>query len=193
MRILLTAILVLLAGCYPAPEIPDGHDAGGVDCANNSPPFIANLEMNSFEQDGGDGLWLLSLHFDWADPGIAGAADRPNMSGGYISAEEQTFSFPTKWITPEHLVSTCIEPPDLAGSCLAAGHGSNGCNSVNDLETCTQGELTMLLTSDDGGFSKYQDILLEFRVRDRCGDQSNFKLVEYEVGSGHLVETPPAE
>jgi hypothetical protein len=192
MRVHLLAIL-LLTGCYDAAQIPDGHDAGGVDCATNSPPFIANVEMNSIQPDGGDGLYIVTLHFDWADPGIAGAADRPNMAGGYISGELQDFTFPTVWITPEELVSTCIAAPELADICGEAGHGTNGCSSVDDLESCTQGELTLVGTSDDGGYQKYEQLLLEFRVRDRCGDQSNFKLIEYEVGSGHLVETPPAE
>jgi hypothetical protein len=192
MRLLTTAI-ILLMGCSPTPLIPDGHDAGGVDCANNSQPFIANLEMNSLLlADGDDGAYALSLHFDWADPGVSGGSDRPNMSGGYVSGEEYSFQWPTWWFTPEDLVSTCIGAP--ADICAPFGHGANGCASVDDLESCTRGELTLVLEGTDEPLLKYQDILLEFRIRDRCGDTSNFKLVEYEVGSGHLVESaPPAD
>ena len=78
-----------------------------------------------------------------------------------------------------------------AGTCEQANHGQNGCASTDDLESCTQGELTIFKGSD--AYQQYFDVLLEFRVRDRCGDESNFKLIEYEIGSGHLVESPPAE
>lgn len=194
--------IVFLVGCFPPSQIPDGHDAGGVDCESNNAPFIANIEMNSFEQEEDDGLYWLSVHFDWADPGVAGAGDRQNMSGGYISGELLNVQFPTVWFTPERLQEGCIDPPEFEGACLESNHGQGdqagdltpdghrGCGSPDDLDACVQGELTFLYTSE--AFVMYRDILLEFRVRDRCGDESNFKLVEYEIGSGHLVETPPA-
>lgn len=117
MRLLPIAI-VFLAGCIDPAQVPDGHDFGGVDCADNNAPFIANVEMNSFQREGGDGLYILSLHFDWADPGIAGGSDRPNMSGGYISGEMYNVEFSTRWITPDMLVASCTDPLDAPGTCM---------------------------------------------------------------------------
>ena len=190
MRFLPIAI-VFLFGCYEPWQIPDGHDAGGVDCPENSQPYIANVEMNSLQLEGDDGSYAVSVHFAWADPGVNNAGDLPNMSGGYLSGEELSYQWPTVWFTPEDLVSGCIGAP--AAICAPFSHPTSGCANIDDLDSCTQGTLTWAVEGPDEPFLKYQDLLLEFRVRDRCGDESNLKLIEYEVGSGHLVETPAPE
>lgn len=194
MRFLPIAIVLLTTGCWTDSGLPLVGDAGATGCDGNSPPFIANIEMASWFDDN-TALWQLGLHWDWADPGIGGASDPPNMEGGYVSGEAVGFEVRSLFFTEASLVDSCILYSEEGSSVVAEGSPCDaapfsrvGC-TANSLETCTQGEMTYLLNFEDA-LVQYQDIVLEFRVRDRCGASSNEKFIEYEIGSGHLLENP---
>lgn len=208
MRWIPIAIVLFSVGCAPSVTAVPGFDAGGVDCRENTPPYVGGVEMNS--QETGDGFFLLSLSFLWSDPGLNDSSDLQNMRGGYISGEALGFSFGSSWFMPEQLDTGCIDPVDHPGACLNSGHGRGdepgdvetpdghqGCGDSSDGAACQSGEMTFFYAGEDG-LQQYQDITLEFRVRDRCGELASFevlcdtdesvlpvsKLVNYEIGSG---------
>ncbi len=194
MRFLLIAIALFATGCWTDSGLPLPGDPGAQGCAENSPPFIANVEMNSQFDPDTEG-WQLALHWDWADPGVGGASDPPNMEGGYVSGEIVGFEMRSLFFTEAALVNSCISYIEEGSAidpendpCENVPFGRAGC-TANSLDTCTQGEMTYLLGAEDP-LQQYQDIVMEFRVRDRCGAASNEKFIEYEIGSGHLSENP---
>ncbi len=194
MRFLLIAIALFATGCWTDSGLPLSGDPGAEGCAENSPPFIANVEMDSEPLDNGEG-WQLALHWDWADPGVGGASDPPNMEGGYFNGEAVGFEVRSLFFTEAILVNSCMtyveegSPIDPeADLCDGVPFGRAGC-TPNSLDTCTQGEITRLFAFETP-LQQYQDIVMEFRVRDRCGAASNEKFIEYEIGSGHLSENP---
>ena len=204
MRLHPALLVLLLAGCFDPGPGPAGWDADP-DCANNSPPAIGNVELNSLEiieerdeprdddDDSGEEVryYTMSIHFDWVDPGVSGAEDPPNLvGGGYFSAEIFGFDTPDFPFTRGNLVEACVMPASEAdpNPCAPYGHGSAGCTSEGAVDTCTQGELTIPLTSDQGGFPNDELVELEFRIRDTCGATSNEKSASYQPGTGLAVE-----
>jgi hypothetical protein len=188
----LLLLLPLLAACGPATPTVNGWDPGvsAADCLVNSPPFIGNIEMDSaFVNE----AWYVSIHFDWADPGRQGATDPPNLLFGYFSAEARGFDFPSAWLRPQELEAACIlGPDDLEAGATCAGFGSNdegfphhtfdGCA---DAANCQQGELTAVVLPENG--VEYMPFDVTFRIRDRCGIQSNEVTIPYVLGDGLQV------
>lgn len=191
-----------LAACFDGGGPIAGWD-GGSDCQSNNPPAIGNVEMNSLEieeeerggddDDSADVRWyLMSIHFDWVDPGAEGAEDPPNLvAGGYFSGEIFGYDLPDFEFTRANLVDACAAPgvegnPD---PCAAFGHGSTGCPSEETIDQCTQGEFTLPLEAEGGGFPGDVVLDVEFRIRDACGATSNEKAASYQPGTGMAVET----
>ena len=206
MRLRHCLALLLLLGCYDPGGGPAGWDADP-DCAGNSPPAVGNVEINSIEvvdEDAGDDdamddddsgepvrYYTMSIHFDWVDPGVSGAEDPPNLiGGGYFSAEIFGYDTPDFPFDRVNLVEACVVPASEANPdpCGVYGHGSAGCSSAGAVDTCTQGEFTLPLIAEDGGFPSDEIIELEFRIRDACGATSNEKAASYQPGTGLAVE-----
>ena len=165
--------LLLAALCLSACGVEEGpyygYDPSGEECINNSPPAIGNLEMNS-QFDNDEVRWLFSLHFDWADPGIQGASDPPNLVGGYFSSELFGYASEDIVFTAGLLQAACgaLDPETGASGCIGLGHSLNGCPSGGVL-SCTEGEFTVPYISLDGPLEEDQEIEIEFRIRDACG------------------------
>jgi|GEM_PF-2815878 len=201
MRRVFPLFALFLMGCPTNPAITgwDGiyNDSDVANCLGNSPPFIANVEMNSFAPDPLAGAlgWSYTVHFDWADPGVAGAEDIPNIWNGLYSHERQGVSSPDYVLDETALTSTCLSGVNEATgdpACAGTGHGMSGC-TPGSIETCTQGELTYgPVTAEDILFDG-QDIEVRFRIYDECGLSSNEKVVQYTIGAGLQSEQGPPE
>ncbi len=167
-----------------------GWDPGGVDCINNSPPAIGNLALNSDELSDGNG-WFYTIHFAWADPGVSGASDPPNLLGGHFSSEvfQREFAEDIE-LTAERLESGCSTPPTGAEGeidiCSLAHPGTAGCGT-GGVEGCTNATFTISYVGSPP-LEEGEVIDTEFRIRDLCGATSNEMSIVYTLGSGLLVE-----
>ena len=204
----LALICLLLSGCFDPGPSAVGWD-GGPACANNSPPAVGNVELNSVlipeedqpgdDDDGADDddsaapvrFYSLSIHFDWVDPGVSGAEDPPNLvGGGHFSSEILGQNTPDLGFTRANLVDACSAPSTEAdpNPCGAYAHGGAGCSSPDAVDTCTTGEFTVLVGAEGLGFPNNELVELEFRIRDACGATSNTKSATYQPGQGLVVE-----
>jgi len=198
-------LALLLVGCFDPGPGPGGWNADP-DCANNNPPAIGNVEINSIEvldedvgdDDAGDDddsvepvRWFsVSVHFDWVDPGVSGAEDPPNLiGGGFFSAEVFGADVPDYPFTRPNLVAACAMPATAENPdpCSVYGHGQGGCSSEGAVDTCNTGEFTVPLAGE-GGFPNDRMMELQFRIRDACSATSNEKSASYLPGSGMAVE-----
>jgi hypothetical protein len=178
-------LAALLAGCPAFDGTPYSYDADGENCHLNNPPAVGNVELNSiyFEEEL---KWMVSIHFDWVDPGVQGAEDPPNMVLGQFSIEFFRATTEDITLTREHLEGACVPGPEGDPSvCAVFGHSMGGCP---DAITCSQGELTVPYQPLDFDWVEDEEIELEFRVRDACGAVSNEKSATYTIGSGLAVE-----
>ncbi len=180
---------LLLPACAPAaPQIPDSSP-----CEGNSAPFIGNLSLDSAcvvgadlidcltpeGQDlidaGEESACSLTILFQWADPGVAGAADPPNMVGGMISAELSIAQFNSLWISDVEdgapVDDRLWAPVDRAA---------------------TQGEFGMVLYPEEI-LSYHSPATINLRVRDACDAESNNIGCRYLLGTGEWIDcVPPA-
>lgn len=192
MRTLPLLALLAAAGCMDLSTVPAGWDPGADDaaCAQNAPPFIGNFAMDSAES-GERGAWVVGIHFDWADPGIAGAADPPNVEFGYVTVQAQGYVLWSSVVRPQDLVHGCMEYDDTDNGlgqpvgCPTAGFtqfGSAGC-PAGSIDTCTAGQLNIAWSGE--GASQFSPLDMIVRMRDRCGDVSNEFGLQYDVGDGY--------
>ncbi len=175
----------LLGACAPANPILTGGDPGAAGCSTNTPPAIANVELFSwFDEALSSYYW--SIHFDWRDPYPSENGDPPNLVGGYISLEVLTYDADSRWFDEATLTTACDS--GMLDECTDAGHGMTGCPE-GAVDTCTQGEMTFPFSSFDGPLIEGQELVFEFRVRDRCGASSLDKGGSYVIGSGRVSES----
>lgn len=192
----LLALILPLAGCPVPGGSPVYITEYGEVCNANSPPAIGNVELNSFVPPNGTSN-LLSIHFDWIDPGVSGAADAPNLESGWFTAEIGGYIAEDIVLTEDILVRACNSEPfengeETVNYCTMAGHGLAGC-SAGAVETCSSAELTIIYQAEGDGFQDDQVVQMEFRIRDRCLGTSNEKSASYVIGSGLAVEGGGAE
>ena len=182
------SLVLLMTGCPTFEGTPQSYDAGGVNCHANSAPAIGNVEINSLPSEEAE-TYLVSLHFDWVDPGVSGAEDPSNLLGGHISIEFFGGSTEDIRLDRRILEEACTwesEVEDDPSPCLPFGHSLAGCADAKD--NCPQGEITGLFVPLDFTWVQDEEIELEFRIRDACGAMSNEKAATYEIGSGMAVE-----
>ena len=188
--ILLLFALPALFACQPLDPV-QGWDPGGSNCAQNTAPYIDNVQVNSayvVEEE----KWLLAVGFNWADPGSGGALDPPNLIGGEFSWEVSGLTSEDISLTPSILASGCTaqEMTTYCGLLTVGG----GCQS-SDLATCGTASLTVVgfivPVSGDESPSEGFVITMEMRIRDTCGMTSNSKTATYALGQGLIVENGP--
>lgn len=188
MRALLAGLL--LAACAPpAPQIP-----APLGCEDNTPPFIGNLTMDSTcevgepvvdcgSEEGQDAIeageepiWSLIVGFLYADPGVEGAGDPPNMVGGMISGELSLGQFTSFWL---------YDPVDF-------NPGEDPTYVPVDREA-TSGELLLPILIPEIRVDYYSPATINLRVRDGCDVPSNEIGCRYLMGTGEWLNcVPPA-
>ena len=181
-------LILLTSGCPTFEGTPYSYDEDGENCHANSPPAVGNVEINSLQSEEEE-TWLISLHFDWVDPGVSGAGDPPNMLGGHIAIEFFGGSTDDIPLNRQILEDACTWEPEVEGDpspCIPFGHSMSGCADAK--ENCPQGEITGIFVPLDFTWVQDEEIELEFRIRDACGATSNEKAATYEIGSGMAVE-----
>ena len=184
-------LAALLPACAPTVQ-PLG---GSADCADNSAPFIGNLTMNStcaigpelvdcFTTAGQEFLhlgieeavWDLTTEFQFADPGIAGATDPPNMVGGMVSWELSLGGQGSAWLYDP----LDFDPGERSGY-LAVERGA------------PQGLIALPAYLPETELSYQSPATLNVRVRDACDVESNNISCRYLMGTGEWIDcTPPA-
>jgi len=194
---LLSLSVLITSGCAVPPTQIDGYDEYAEGCDTNSPPAIANIEVNSVpdDQEGFEGGYLLSFHFDWRDPNPPDDSQAQNMVGGYMSINMQGWEFNSRWIDEDLLLNGCAASSfELFCQPLGYTPGSVGC-SASAAADCTTGQITWPIRGGDSLLAEGSEILFEMRVRDRCGavssEKNNYEAGAYVIGSG-LFELPDA-
>jgi len=191
---LLPLLAAVLLGC-PASPLTTGWEDSFDDCVGNSPPFLANVEfafllvppLEPLPDPPPAPTFLVGVHFDWADPGVAEAADPPNLWNGELTAElggTVALDVPDYRLDEQRLVSTCVSPlvGDLLGqeACEAMPFSFTGC-TPGDLEACSQGELNLGPLGPEGGYAINDFVALTFRIVDRCGLPSADTILEFPI------------
>ena len=193
-RVLTIIALLALVGCQPLPPVT-GWDPGGVNCEENSAPFIDNVQINS-AYVGEAELWLMVMGFKWADPGSGGAVDPPNLQGGEFSLELSGMSSEDTLLTQSILETGCggDTDPELgtASYCSLVNVGS-GCPN-GGVATCSTAALAfpgfIIPVNGSEGPVEGDEIEVELRIRDVCGMASNSKNATYFLGQGLIIENP---
>jgi hypothetical protein len=179
--------LPILFSCQSLDPV-EGWDPGGVNCAENTAPYIDNVQVNSAyvaEEE----KWLLVTGFNWADPGSGGASDPPNLVGGEFSWELSGITSEDIFLTQSILESGCTAT-EMATYCglLTVGGGcpNGGVASCGTASLSVPGLIVPLsgTESPSEGFV----ITMEMRLRDACGMASNSKTATYALGQGLIVE-----
>jgi len=178
-------------------SVIDSYSDRGENCFENSPPAIANIELDSGDSAGLEGSenigWWLALHFDWQDPHPAQATDPQNMVSGLVSVNVLDLGNNSFWIDETILKDGCRGGTEVC-SYLGFGPGSTGCAGATAAE-CTDGQITAAIAGTDNPIADNTPIFYELRVRDECGAVSslktNYETGPYFVGSGR-VEVPDA-
>jgi hypothetical protein len=185
--ILLLFSLPALFACQPLDSV-EGWNPGGINCAQNTAPYIDNVQVNStyvVEEE----KWLLAAGFNWADPGTGGALDPPNLIGGEFSWELSGMTSEDLALTPSILASGCTAQ-EMTAYCglLTVGGGCPG----GAVATCGTASLTVpgFIVPVSGNESPSEGLIItmEMRIRDACGMTSNSKTATYALGQGLIVE-----
>jgi len=178
--------LPFLFACQPLDPV-EGWDPGGTNCAQNTAPYIDNVQVNS-AYVGEEEKWLLAAGFNWADPGSGGASDAPNLLGGEFSWELSGLTSEDILLTQSILESGCTAQTTTYCGLLTVGGGCpNG-----GVATCGTASLTVpgFIVPLSGNVSPEEGtiITMEMRIRDACGMTSNSKTATYTLGQGLIVE-----
>lgn len=194
---LLLFALPALFSCQPLDPV-QGWDPGGNNCAQNTAPFIDNVQVNSAYVAAAE-LWLLVVGFNWADPGSGGASDPPNLLGGEFSIELSGMVSDDILLTQGVLESGCTGDTDpeegtatycglltVGGGCPNGGVASCGTASLS-----VPGFIVPV--SEDDTPSEGDTVTMEMRIRDTCGMTSNSKTATYVLGQGLIVENSETE
>ncbi len=196
--LLLTLVLMLpaLTGCPATGGVPMHFNDRGENCQGNIPPFIQNVELNSFLIAGQEASgYRMSVHFEWFDPGDPSANNPPsNIEGGDLTIEFGGYTSEDVPMTESLLVATCEsllvgDGEEAVDPCVLAGHGlGGGCPSGQDIDGCVGGALTTIWVGTSGPLVNNEVVDVEFRLRDRCMGTSNEKSASYQIGSGLAIE-----
>jgi len=179
--------LPVLFACQPLDPV-EGWDPGGNNCAQNTAPYIDNVQVNS-TYVGEEEKWLLAVGFNWADPGSGGAADPPNLLGGEFTWELSGMTSEDVPLTQSILESGCTAQATTTycGLLTVGGGCPNG-----GVATCGTASLTVpgFIVPLSGTVSPEEGtvITMEMRLRDACGMTSNSKTATYALGQGLIVE-----
>jgi hypothetical protein len=192
---LLLFALPTLFACQPLDPV-EGWDPGGSNCAQNTAPFIDNVQVNS-AYVGEVEQWILVVGFNWADPGTGGASDPPNLRGGEFSIELSGIVSDDILLTEGILESGCTGDTDpevgTATYCslltIGGGCPNGGVSSCGTASLSVPGYIVP--ASDDNGVAEGDIITMEMRIRDTCGMTSNSKTATYALGQGLIVENGP--
>jgi hypothetical protein len=188
---LLFLALPLLLGCQPLDPV-SGWDPRGVNCAQNTAPFIDNVQINSAYIDEVE-KWVLVMGFNWADPGSGGASDPPNLLGGEFAIEVSGLTSENILLTEGILESGCASYGDdgsatdycdmltVGGGCPSGGVADCGTASLTIPGFIIPGSSEVVILEGDV-------LTMEMRVRDLCGMTSNSKPATYTLGQGLIIE-----
>ncbi len=195
MRLLLALAALLLAACAPEPPgIPVGN-ADSEACQANSAPFLGNLRIDSActvgpdlsdcRSDAGkeaialgeEPSWALLVDIDYADPGIAGATDPPNMVGGLVTTELSLGYFGSFWLY------------DVDDYTPAEGSTSY----LPVVRDATQGTILFPALVPEIEVDYYSPATFNVRVRDACDRESNNVSCRYLMGTGLWTDCEPPE
>ena len=184
--------LPVLFACQPLDPVV-GWDPGGTNCAENTAPYIDNVQVNSVyvaEEE----RWLLVVGFNWADPGSGGASDPPNLLGGEFTNELSGMISEDILLTQAILESGCAGDTDPEeGTATYCGLVTVGGGCPNGgVASCGTASLTVPgfinAVSDDDLPAEGDVVTMEMRIRDTCGMTSNSKTATYTLGQGLIVE-----